>query len=130
MKICEDFPSIESVLVGGKHYRALSKIDIQHTYGLVNFNQPPPDQAGGVFVRSVFMSKHSYNGMLYRIGEYSIATNPQGSGCAILKLNDIFSFKVDQVSRLFRHNTWRGHLDTPPNFFSRGIMSIATFGSN
>ena len=94
------------MLVGGKHYRALSKTDIQSIYGLVNFNQPPPDQAGGVFVRSVYMPQHSYNGMLYRIGEYCIVTNPEGSGCAIVKLDDIFSFKVDQVY----HNFIQGYL--------------------
>lgn len=106
MKVSEDFPNIVSVLVGGKHYQALSKTDIQRTYGLVNFNQPPPDQAGGVFVRSVFMTKHSCNGMLYRIGEYCMVTNPQGSGRAIVKICDVFSFNVDQVY----HNFIQGYL--------------------
>ena len=52
------------------------------------------------------MPTHSYNGMLYRVGEHCVVTNPLGTGCAIIRICDVFSFNIDQMY----HNFVEGEL--------------------
>ena len=123
-ELSENFHSIESILVGGKHYQAISTIVIQRAYGFVNFNELPPDQAGAVFVRSVFMPKHSYNGMLYRVGEHCVIVNPQGTGRTIMRVCDVFSFNIDQIYHNFLERELYAQDDENPLTHSYSSNSI------
>jgi hypothetical protein len=109
----KEFANIENILVGGKHYKELTANDIQNTYALVECEEPQPDAAGGVFVRSVYMTQHGYNGMLYREGEFCIVMNSQG-GRAVLKISEIFSLKISEVYNYFIKGYMYGPGDEEP----------------
>lgn len=95
IKMHKEYSEIENILVGGKHYKELTVNDIQDVYALIECEEPPPDAAGGVFVRSVYMA-HGYNGMLYREGEFCIVSNSRGNQ-VVLEICEIFSLKISEV---------------------------------
>lgn len=94
-----EFSNIESILVGGKHYQPLESQDIQEVFTAFNREAPQHDVVGAVFVRSIFMTKHGYDGMLYRVGEHCIVNRQEEH--TVLSITAIFSLRIGEVYNSF-----------------------------
>lgn len=93
--------SQDAILVGGKHYVAVTESDLDQIFELLQLS-PHPDitTLGAVSVRSVYIPSHGYGGMLYRNGEYCVVTCPDDEQ-DILQITKIFSVKFEGCYNIF-----------------------------
>lgn len=80
---------MDSVLVGGKHYKMLETSDLINASALANA-QYCESSTPGVFVRSVFLPKHGCSGVLYRTGENCLVSNSEGEN-TVLEISHTFA---------------------------------------
>lgn len=73
----------DGILVGGKHYFALLHTDAQQVLDLLGTLaldvSISTTNIAAVFVRSVYMPSHGYNGTLYRVGEHCLLQDEQAN---------------------------------------------------